>query len=370
MDKNDKRYGLIIPSKDKAKGKALNPAAGFVLQKAPSAAFGGSDSSSDDSDNELEKDWLGKSMKAKAQRSVQQAQARQAALKALQQDPTVFQYDEVYDDLEKAREERKPAKEEKKPKYIENLLKSAEVRQRDYERRLERKIQKERDSEEGQFADKEAFVTSAYKAKMAEMAKLEEDERRRDAIESAMDVTKQRDLSGFYRHILKQQTDAPVIKQEPQEADPEVPTVVDEPLEDNDLENAQETCPAEPKVSKSSDKPRQYRKRKQEESPERERSPLPSESESSSESEAEQKAPKLKKTKADKEQEAEVQIKTEIELVEVKDEEEEERKKEERLKRKEVRRQMWVKRTTGPLLEAALQRYLDRKAARESVTQG
>nr|CAG4652149.1 EOG090X0D2W [Triops cancriformis] len=360
MNPNDKRYGLIIPSKEK--GKALNPAAGFVLQKGSSAAaFGETDSSSDGSDKEPDKDWVGKTMKATAQRSIQQAQARQAALKALQEDPTVFQYDEVYDDMDKVREERKPAKEEKKAKYIETLLKSAEIRQRDYERRLERKIQKERDAEEGQFADKEAFVTSAYKAKMAEMAKVEEDERRRDAIEAAMDVTKQRDLSGFYRHILKQQTEAPKIKQEPKE-DAEIPA------EEEEARNEEPEAQV-PQGSKSpkSHRPRQYRKRKQDESPERRSPSPPPDAESSSESEADE--PEAKKSKAEEEK-PQTEGETEVELVTVKDEEEEERKKAERLKRKEERRLVWVKRTVGLVFEAALQRYLERKEARESVSRG
>ena len=48
------------------------------------------------------------------------------------------------------------------PKYIGNLLKHAEVRKKEEERRVERQVQKERESEGKEFADKEAFVTSAY----------------------------------------------------------------------------------------------------------------------------------------------------------------------------------------------------------------
>ncbi len=40
--------------------------------------------------------------------------ARQAAMKALEEDPTVFQYDEVYDDMQQKKEEKKPVKTEKK----------------------------------------------------------------------------------------------------------------------------------------------------------------------------------------------------------------------------------------------------------------
>ena len=38
---------------------------------------------------------------------------------------------------------------------------------------------------------------------MEEMAAEEEAEARRERIEAALDVTKQKDLSGFYRHIYR-----------------------------------------------------------------------------------------------------------------------------------------------------------------------
>ena len=48
------------------------------------------------------------------------------------------------------------------PKYINNLLKFAEARKKEDERRIERQVQKEREAEGDEFADKDAFVTSAY----------------------------------------------------------------------------------------------------------------------------------------------------------------------------------------------------------------
>jgi coiled-coil domain-containing protein 55 len=46
-------------------------------------------------------------------------------------------------------------------------------------------------------------VTSAYRKKMEEQAKEEEEEARQARMEAALDVTKQNDLSGFYRHIYR-----------------------------------------------------------------------------------------------------------------------------------------------------------------------
>lgn len=76
------------------------------------------------------------------------------------------------------------------PKYISGLLKMAEVRKREEERRIERKVQKEREEEGNQFADKEAFVTAAYKKKMLEQQALEEKERQEAAMEGTLSLRK------------------------------------------------------------------------------------------------------------------------------------------------------------------------------------
>jgi coiled-coil domain-containing protein 55 len=72
------------------------------------------------------------------------------------------------------------------PKYIENLLKTAEKRKMENERRVERQVQKEREEEGLEFKDKEEFVTSAYRAKLEEFRLQEERERLEDAVEGIL----------------------------------------------------------------------------------------------------------------------------------------------------------------------------------------
>jgi coiled-coil domain-containing protein 55 len=60
------------------------------------------------------------------------------------------------------------------PKYIGNLLKAAENRKKEMERRMERKIHKEREAEKGKFDDRDAFVTESYRQKIEQMRKDEE----------------------------------------------------------------------------------------------------------------------------------------------------------------------------------------------------
>lgn len=63
-------------------------------------------------------------------------------------------------------------------------------------------VQKEREAEGQEFADKETFVTTSYRKKLEELKKLEDEEKREDYLEAIGDVTKQQDL-GIIIHIFK-----------------------------------------------------------------------------------------------------------------------------------------------------------------------
>lgn len=106
-------------------------------------------------------------------------------------DPTVFSYDEVYDNMKAgalaAEQARKEAKEADKPKYVSNLLKAAEQRKKDRIRAEDKLIEREREKEGDEFQDKDSFVTSAYKEQQEELRKAEEEEKKREG--------------GFYIHV-------------------------------------------------------------------------------------------------------------------------------------------------------------------------
>ncbi|XP_043268229.1 nuclear speckle splicing regulatory protein 1 [Venturia canescens] len=190
---NDKRFGLMCPKK-----KALSiPRASNV--------FGNEEESSDEDGS----DWVKKALRAEGQKNLAKKQTRLNIEKALKQDPTICQYDEVFDNMKKDVEEkdRKKKTQVKKAKYIDDLLKTAERRKREQEHRIERMVQKEREAEGATFADKESFVTSAYRAKLEEFNKMEKEEEKIDRLESIGDVTKQPDMSGFYRHLYRRTMD-------------------------------------------------------------------------------------------------------------------------------------------------------------------
>lgn len=75
------------------------------------------------------------------------------------------------------------------PRYIQGLIDKAKQREREHEIIYERKLAKERNQDEHLYADKDKFVTSAYKKKLAEQAKWMEEERLRELREEKEDVS-------------------------------------------------------------------------------------------------------------------------------------------------------------------------------------
>lgn len=207
----EKQYGLILPSKNKAQTQALN-----VRKLNPLL----------DSDDELEQDeecplnWVEASLKKSAGNSGQQALQRRMLREAVAEDASVFQYDEVYDEIQASKTAEVAAKKQntdKKPKYIHNILKHAEKRKLEGERRKERQVQKEREMEGEEFADKESFVTASYLKKMEELKQAEEKARLEELQEEQIDVMKHKNFGAFYNHIFKQKMGESAIKKEPED---------------------------------------------------------------------------------------------------------------------------------------------------------
>jgi hypothetical protein len=118
-------------------------------------------------------------------------------------DPSIYSYDAVYDTLHAKPAQSTVETKSETPKYMKNLLESAEIRKRDQLRAKDRQLAKEREAEGDEFADKEKFVTSAYKAQQAELRKAEEEEARREREE---EENRKRNggsgMIGFYRDVL------------------------------------------------------------------------------------------------------------------------------------------------------------------------
>ncbi|KAE9094011.1 hypothetical protein PF006_g24312 [Phytophthora fragariae] len=200
LSSGGKQYGLIIPKKD-AKKKEL--ATGFNVFASAAAA-----SSSKPSAAEREKDAR-RRVGAEAARSLQQSQVDKMRAQALADDPSVFDYDAVYDDMKSARESaasQRAAKreaEKKKPKYIATLLQQAKIRDVENERIREQRLLNERKADDALYGDKDKLVSASYKRKLQEMQRWDAEDARLATLEEHEDVTKQGEhaMAGFYANL-------------------------------------------------------------------------------------------------------------------------------------------------------------------------
>ncbi|KAI8949585.1 hypothetical protein F4801DRAFT_395578 [Xylaria longipes] len=126
-------------------------------------------------------------------------------------DPSIYDYDAVYDSL---KPEKKATQEdvERKPKYMKNLIASAAVRKRDALIAEEKKIAREREEEGDEYAGTEKFVTEAYKKQQEENRRIEEEERLREEAESRKNQGG--GMTAFYKDLLEKgdQRHAEVVK--------------------------------------------------------------------------------------------------------------------------------------------------------------
>ncbi|EZA54201.1 Coiled-coil domain-containing protein [Ooceraea biroi] len=382
----NKQYGLILPKKQ---------------QQTTTSKLGNVFGDDDTSDEDDGTDWVKKAFKAEGEKNKIKKQTKLDIQKALNEDPTIYQYDEVYDDMEctKSKSEINKQK-EKKPRYIQNLLKTAERRKKEQEHRIERMVLKEREAEGDMYADKESFVTATYRTKLEEFKKMEEEDARMSRLEAIADVTKQENLLGFYRHLYEQTVEYKGETNNDESNDTTEKDVKQDKTqnlasninEENQKDATVKEAPAE--ILKATVKPkksRQYRKRaietyesdsetetsKEElKKDETVTSPENKNTDKSEVQESEKKEQELDKNDAniienttdtnDKDintKDAKIPLSTK----EIAPGSEETENKKKPVETKD-RRSILEKRTIGPVLEAALQRYYARKAKRTAAT--
>ncbi|XP_023178991.2 nuclear speckle splicing regulatory protein 1 isoform X2 [Drosophila hydei] len=205
-------FGLIIPGQQKKQPERppRPPTKPSIFEESSNSSVSDHDTSGP------QKRPTGKAGVVSGPSLMERRVARNMQEKALAEDPTIFQYDELYDDMDNKREEAKETKklEPRKAKYIGRLLEHAERRKLENELRIERQVQKDREAEGEMFKDKDTYVTAAYRKKLESIRQLQEQDARDEYLEAIGDVTKQKDLDGFYRHLYEQKlgTQQTVIK--------------------------------------------------------------------------------------------------------------------------------------------------------------
>ncbi|KAK2789461.1 hypothetical protein FQN53_001908 [Emmonsiellopsis sp. PD_33] len=124
-------------------------------------------------------------------------------------DSSIYDYDAVYDSIhakknasttnpDNANDPSAP----QVPKYMTSLLRSAELRKRDQLRARDKLLAREREAEGDEFADKEKFVTAAYKAQQEEARRIEAEEAEREKEEEER-RRKGGGMMGFYKEMLQ-----------------------------------------------------------------------------------------------------------------------------------------------------------------------
>ena len=77
-----------------------------------------------------------------------------------------------------------------KARYVNNLLTTAKIREKEKERVYEKQLLKERQIEDKEFGDKPKYMTAAYKKKLIEDKKWEYEDKLADEIEKNTDIRK------------------------------------------------------------------------------------------------------------------------------------------------------------------------------------
>lgn len=206
--------------------KAKSKPAAVPAKKPVSAMFGGDDDD-DDGPSRAGPNLLGGPSRKGAQVQPPRPPAnllsrseRRAQEEAKKIDAAVFDYDGVYEDMKaaerKLEDARKAEDADKKPRFIESAIAAAQTRKLDRLRAEEKMLARERDAEGDEFADKETFVTEAYKKQMEEVRKAEEEEAARegeyrataidaDAADALKRSNKGPGLTSLYKSMLDEQ---------------------------------------------------------------------------------------------------------------------------------------------------------------------
>lgn len=153
-------------------------------------------------DESSEDESIARQVTREQEKQLNASKVAEAQRVALAEDSTVFEYDTVYDEIQKRKiDPRKQDLTDRKPKYIQALKQKAEIRKKEQDIAYERRLLKERKADDHLYTQKDAFITQAYKNKLMEDKYWIAREKAMDEIEEKEDVTKKSDLTGFYKNL-------------------------------------------------------------------------------------------------------------------------------------------------------------------------
>eukprot|EP01028_Stygiella_incarcerata_P010987 TRINITY_DN599_c0_g1_i1.p1 TRINITY_DN599_c0_g1~~TRINITY_DN599_c0_g1_i1.p1 ORF type:complete len:478 (-),score=188.22 TRINITY_DN599_c0_g1_i1:33-1343(-) len=145
------------------------------------------------------------------------AKAHADMMKAMKEDPSLLEYDAVYDSFH-TREKGSGASKDQlsgkgsspKPLFMDKLKKAAALREAEHELAFERQQLREREKEAEELGETEKFVTGAYLKKLEERKKWEDVLREKEAEDEAnarKGGKSEKDMRGFWNRMLNEVDD-------------------------------------------------------------------------------------------------------------------------------------------------------------------
>lgn len=204
MSSQPKQYGLIK--------KPITQSKGLVIANNKRPTLFNND---DDDINEIDESNDGNAIKRAnrfiiASKTTQSSSSSSTAVTTTEAD--VYDYDGSYDSFKKNDNSNnhpllsttaagssnfsKP-----KPKYIENIIATSKIREKEQERMYERKLMRDRQKEDELYGDTEKFMTSAYKKKLEDEKKWQYEDKLSDAVEQKTDY-RSKGMHGFYANLM------------------------------------------------------------------------------------------------------------------------------------------------------------------------
>ncbi len=176
----------------------------------------------DDDDNDGDDDTLNDNLSGReaVNRSIAKQQAAirtQAAAALATTDESIYDYDGIYDSIQHTNTTNRNSAtdattmDSRKSRYIEDLMKTAKVRKMERDIAFDRKVARDQQAEEEaqpEFRNKDKFITSSYQRQLEERHQYEQQESKRQQIESDNDVTKRPDggigIARLYSNLSKE----------------------------------------------------------------------------------------------------------------------------------------------------------------------
>jgi len=193
-----KQYGLI-------KKPVVNQNKGLVANKKP-ILFSNDDDDIDEVDDSNDTNAI-----KRANRFIVSSKSTQQSA-VVQDDIAVYDYDGAYDSFKSndnnnnsshplLSSEGSSNLPKPKPKYIESIIATSKIREKEQERMYERKLMRDRKKEDELYGDTEKFMTSAYKKKLEDEKKWEYEDKLIDIVEQKTDF-RSKGMHGFYANLM------------------------------------------------------------------------------------------------------------------------------------------------------------------------